>query len=233
MRNLMPVVLVPGLLCDHALWGNQVKALSEKANFCIADTTQHDRIEAAARDILMKAPPQFALAGLSMGGYVAMEMVRQAPDRILKLALLNTSARPDTPEQRERRRLLIAMSQSGQFKGVTPRLLPMLIHPRRVTDVALTDTITAMAERVGRDAFIRQQTAILNRVDSRASLADIRVPVQVIGGEDDGITPPAIVKEIAEHIPRARLAIVADCGHLSPLEQPEHVTSLIEQWLHA
>ena len=123
---------------------------------------------------LVNAPPQFALAGLSMGGYVAFEIMRQAPQRVLKLCLLDTSARPDTPEQVRRRELLITMSREGKFKGVTPRLLPMLIHPDRMEDKELTYIIMTMAERVGREAFVRQQTAILKRPDSRPLLKSIK-----------------------------------------------------------
>ena len=166
-----------------------------------------------------------------MGGYIAFEIMRQAPQRVIKLCLLNTSARPDTDEQRERRGLLIAMSKAGQFKGVTPRLLPMLIHPDRMQDKELTATIMAMAESLGRDVFFNQQTAILGRIDSRPSLKEIRAPVQVIAGADDGLIPVDIMKEIADGISGAKLDILPHCGHLSPLELPGQVTDLFARWL--
>jgi pimeloyl-ACP methyl ester carboxylesterase len=190
-------------------------------------------MEALAKDVLATAPPQFALAGLSMGGYVAFEIMRQAPQRVVKLCLLDTSARPDTTEQAERRRLLMAMCREGHFKGVTPRLLPTLIHPDRMQDKEVTGTIMAMAERVGRDAFLRQQNAILNRADSRASLKDIRCPVQVIGGKDDTLTPPDILREISSGIPGARINLIDACGHLSPLEKPYEVSTLMRRWLES
>lgn len=233
MPTLLPLLLLPGLLCDRALWQHQIKYLEGIAICHVADTTQHDRIDTIARDVLSAAPPQFALAGLSMGGYVAFEIMRQAPERVLKLCLLDTSARPDTPEQRERRRLLLVMAQSGQFKGVTPRLLPMLIHPDRLQDTELTDTITAMAERMGRDAFRNQQTAIMNRIDSRPFLKDMRCPVQIIGGREDALTPPEITREIADGIAGARYNVIQNCGHLSPLEKPDEVNQLMRQWLAA
>ena len=121
------------------------------------------------------------------------------------------------------------MSRAGQFKGVTPRLLPMLIHPDRLQDKELTGTITAMAERVGRDAFQNQQTAIINRIDSRPCLKNIRCPVQVIVGRQDALTPPEIMREIADGIPGARFDIIENCGHLSPLERPEEVTELMKR----
>lgn len=225
------LVLIPGLLCDDALWQNQINALKERVNITVADTTGHDRMADLADEVMRRAPPHFALAGLSMGGYVALEIMRRAPERVLKLALLDTAARPDTPGQQQRRRLLISMSQSGQFKGVTPRLLPLLIHPDHLHDQGLTSVIMTMAERVGREAFARQQTAILNRIDSRPFLKDITCPTLVLGGAQDAITPPDLLREMVQGIAGARLEIIEACGHLSPLEQPEVVNALMGEWL--
>lgn len=229
--SLPPLLLLPGLLCDEALFQNQIKSLKAMADCRVMDTTKHDRIDALARAVLTVAPPQFALAGLSMGGYVALEIMRQAPDRVLKLCLFDTSARPDTDEQRAKRRLLLAMSKSGQFKGVTPRLLPMLIHPDHMQDKELTHIIMTMAERVGREAFHNQQTAILNRIDSRPFLRNIKCPVQLIVGAQDALTPPEIMREIQDGIPGSRVNVLDHCGHLSVLEKPEEVNALMRGWL--
>jgi pimeloyl-ACP methyl ester carboxylesterase len=231
MPSRIPLLLLPGLLCDQALWRHQIKFLEGVAESFVPDTTRQDRIDAIARDVLASAPPHFALAGISMGGYVAFEIMRQAPQRVLKLCLLDTSARADTPEQGERRRLLLAMSKAGQFKGVTPRLLPVLIHPDRIHDAKLTEGIISMAERVGREAFQNQQTAIMNRIDSRPDLKSIRCPTQVLGGREDAITPPDILREVADGIPGARLDMIENCGHLSPLERPDAVNELMRRWL--
>ncbi len=231
MPTVIPLILLSGLLCDSALWQNQINHLKNHVDCRVADTTGHDRMESLAQDVLADAPPQFALAGLSMGGYVALEIMRQAPERVMKLCLLDTSARPDTPEQRERRRLMLAMSRKGYFKGVTTRLLPQLIHSDRLGDKSLTDTIMAMGERLGREVYYRQQMAILNRVDSRPALKDIRCPTLVIGGRQDALTPPEITSEIAEGIPNARLQLIENCGHLAPLEQPDEVNRFMEDWL--
>ena len=231
MPKNVPLILLPGLLCDEALWQYQIKFLKNIADCQVPVLTKHDQVDALARSVLSAAPKEFALAGLSMGGYVALEIMRQAPARVLKLCLLDTSARPDTPEQSEKRRLLLALSKQGQFKGVTPRLLPMLISPHRMDDKDLTHIIMTMAERVGRDAFHNQQTAILNRIDSRPSLKDIKCPVQIIGGTEDALTPPAIVKEIAEGIKSARYNLIESCGHLSALEKPDEVNNLMRGWL--
>jgi pimeloyl-ACP methyl ester carboxylesterase len=227
----MPLLLLPGLLCDEALWRNQINALKDMADCHVADLTKQDRMDALARSVLAEAPPQFALAALSMGGYVALEIMRQAPERVIKLCLIDTSARADTPEQQQRRKLLMQMAKAGEFRGVTPRLLPTLIHPDRLDDKELTGIIMAMAERVGRDAFENQQTAILNRIDSQTTLKNIRCPTQVIVGRQDALTPVEIVKEIADGIPKARFDIIENCGHLSPLERPDKVTALIKKWL--
>jgi len=231
MPKKIPLLFFPGLLCDEALWRHQIKSLETMAECRVADLTGHDRIDALARATLATAPQQFALVGLSMGGYVAFEIMRQAPERVLKLCLLDTSARTDTPEQSERRRLLMDMSRAGQFQEVTPRLLPLLIHADRLHDTELATTVMAMAERVGAAAFYRQQTAIIHRIDSRPYLKNIRCPTQAIVGRQDALTPLEIMREIADGIGGARFDIIENCGHLSPLERPEAVTALMKQWL--
>jgi pimeloyl-ACP methyl ester carboxylesterase len=231
--SLTPLLLLPGLLCDASLWQNQIKSLKGLADCKVMDISKADQIDALARAVLADAPPQFALAGLSMGGYVALEIMRQAPERVLKLCLLDTSARPDTDEQANKRRLLLTMSKAGQFKGVTPRLLPMLIHPDHMQDQELTHTIMTMAERMGRDAFANQQNAILNRIDSRPFLKNIKCPVQLIVGAQDALTPPEIMREVHDGITGSRMAVLDHCGHLSALEKPNEVSDLMRGWLTA
>jgi len=225
------LVLAPGLLCNRELWAHQTANLAHIARITVADVTHDDSIAAMAQRLLALAPPKFALAGLSMGGYVAQEVMRQAPDRVTRLALLDTSARPDSEDQRARRRGLIELSTRGQFKGVTPRLLPLLVHPDRLDDALLVARITAMAEDVGQAGFVRQQTAIMGRIDGRPSLRQIQCPTMVIGGADDVITPPEVMGEIAELVPGASYHLLPDCGHLSTMEEPEVVTDLMATWL--
>lgn len=227
----LPLVLLPGLLCDPTLWEHQSLHLAEIAEPEVADLTGADSVAALATHVLAQAPARFALAGLSMGGYVAFEILRQAPERVAKLTLIDTSARADTPEQVRRRQGLISLAGSGRFRGVTPRLLPLLIHPDRQMEEALTGPIMAMAERIGPQAFKRQQTAILTRPDSRPSLGAITCPTLIIVGRQDALTPPEIAAETTAGIPGARLAIIEDCGHLAPLERPQAVTALMRDWL--
>ncbi len=176
-------------------------------------------------------PGRFALCGLSMGGYAALALMRLAPQRVTRLCLMDTSARPDTPEQSRRRRGLMALTQGNRFRGVTPRLLPQLLHPHRLSDTALCADITAMADRVGRDAFLRQQRAILQRPDSRPFLPRIGVPTLIAVGSHDSLTPPDLAEEMAERIPGAALRVIPDTGHLPPMEAPQAATELMRQWL--
>lgn len=227
------VLLLPGLLCDGRLWRDQVAGLAGVARVVVAGLTLDDRIEAMARRALAAMAGRFALCGLSMGGYVAMAMMRLAPERVGRLCLMDTSAAPDSPAQAGRRRSLIAQlgDRSLHFRGVTPRLLPSLLHPDRLGDASLAGEVMAMAERVGREAFLRQQTAILARPDSRPGLSAITVPTLVAVGSGDQLTPPAQAREIAGLIAAARLEILPGCGHLPPLEAPARVTRLLRDWV--
>jgi pimeloyl-ACP methyl ester carboxylesterase len=225
------LILLPGLLNDARLWRRQVADLGAKAEVEVADLVGPDSIGAMAQRVLAMRSGRFALAGLSMGGYVAFEVMRQAPDRVERLALLDTSARADTPEQTARRRGLIELAQKGRFLGVTPRLLPQLLHPEHVRDHAIANTVVQMARSVGREGFLSQQRAIMGRPDSRPGLADIRCPTLVLGGKQDAVTPPQVMEEIAAGIAGAKLILLDRCGHLSPLEQPEAVTAALAEWL--
>ena len=227
----IPLLLLPGLLCDAALYEAQIAALGDIAAPIVGDLTRHDSIEDIAAAMLAEMPEYFSLVGLSMGGYVAQEIMRQAPHRVGRLALLDTSARADTDEQHARRRGLIELVGKGHFKGVTPQLLPQLISRDRLSDQTLVDAVIGMAERVGRDAFLRQQTAIMARPDGRADLKRIACPTLVLCGRDDALTPPALHEEMAAMIQGAELVVVPECGHLSTLERPEAVNPALRRWL--
>jgi pimeloyl-ACP methyl ester carboxylesterase len=227
----MPIVLVPGMLCSPRLYTEQLPALWRFGPVSVASHLHDDSLPAIACRLLAAAPPQFALAGLSMGGYLAFEIMRQAGHRVTRLALLNTSARPDTAEQSQRRRDHIAMTKDGQFAEVVDILYQRWVPVARHGDLALQRVLRQMADETGPEAFIRQQTAIMNRPDSRASLALIGCPVLVVAGADDNATIPDYAAEIAGRIPKARLVTIPDCGHLSTLEQPAAVTQALVGWL--
>lgn len=230
MAERTPLLLLPGLLCDAGLWAPQADALADVAEVQVADLSQDDRVEAMAARVLAQAPARFALAGLSMGGYVAFEILRQTPERVSHLALLDTTAAPDSPERALQRRRSLAILKRGRFLGVTQQLLPTLVHPRHVHG-PVGQAVQAMAQRVGPEAYRRQQTAILHRPDSRPLLPTLTPPTLVLGGADDALTPPAVVQALAAAIPRAQLHTLPDCGHLPTLEQPEATSALMRHWL--
>lgn len=226
------LILLPGLLCDDALWTHQSDFLKEFARITVADLTREDNIPDMARHVLARAPEHFALAGLSMGGYVAQEIMRQAPQRVTHLALVDTNARADLPEQTARRRALMVEAEHGQFIGIGRKLLPALVHPDSAKDQDIVATVLGMAERVGKDGFLRQQNAIMHRVDGRADLARVECPTLVLCGEDDALTPVEMHQEMVEAIgDNAELVVVEHCGHLSPLERPEAVSAALFDWL--
>jgi pimeloyl-ACP methyl ester carboxylesterase len=226
------LVLLPGLLNDARLFAAQTVALRGLAGDIVVPELWHeDSVAALAGRVLAQAPQRFALVGFSMGGYVAFEILRQAAERVTRLALIDTSARSDSAGQRQRRQALIGQSQVGQFKGVTARLLPLLVHRDRLGDAALVETLQAMAQTVGRDGFVRQQRAILGRPDSRDLLPRIAVATAVICGRDDAVTPLAYSEEMAAAIPGAGLITIEQCGHVSPLERPDAVNAALGRWL--
>jgi pimeloyl-ACP methyl ester carboxylesterase len=231
MADRPALVLCPGVLNDGRVFAPQLAVLAGRVDAAVADVATHESLVDMASQVLARAPPTFALAGFSMGGYVALEILRQAPERVTRLALIDTSARPDTPAQSAMRRALIKLAQAGTFKGVTPRLLPRLVHPARLDDADVTGPIFAMAADTGRDGFLRQQAAIMARPDNRPLLASIGIPTLVLCGRDDQLTPAELSQEIADAVPGARLILIDACGHMSPLEQPAIVTAALQEWL--
>ncbi len=226
-----PILLVPGLLATPQLYAPQLPMLWRFGPVMVADTTRGTSIAELAHRILAAAPPRFALIGLSMGGYIAFEIVRQAPERVFRLGLFDTSARPDTPEASAMRRQQIEQVEHGDFAAVIEAFYPRVVHPTRLGDAALRQLFDQMAVDVGPESFIRQQSAIMGRPDSRPGLAAIRCPTLVVVGDADALTPPELADEIAAAIPGAWRATIPDCGHISTLEQPQAVNTVLESWL--
>jgi pimeloyl-ACP methyl ester carboxylesterase len=227
----LPTVLVPGLNCSARLYADQIPVLWRFGPVTVADHTRDDSMDAIAARILAAAPPRFALAGLSMGGYLTWAIMRQAPERVQKLALLDTSARPESPEQTARREPQIALAQSGRFAEVPALQFPVFVHRNRQGDDALRERVRRMAEETGAEAFLRQQQALMTRADARPLLAAIKCPTLVLVGDGDELTPPALSREIAEGIAGSRLVVVPDCGHLSTMEQPDAVNRALVEWM--
>jgi pimeloyl-ACP methyl ester carboxylesterase len=227
----LTLFLLPGMLCDRALWRHQMAALAERAAIVVPELTGAASIAALAEEVLRSAPAKFALCGLSLGGYVALEIASQAPERVQRLALIASSARPDTPARRLERERALRQVRHGRFLGISPRLVSQFVHAENLRDPALLRTVTEMAKRVGRDAFIRQQTAALSRHDYRERLASIGCPTAVLCGREDRVTPLELSQELAAGIAGAELVVIEKCGHLPPLERPQEVSAALQRWL--
>jgi pimeloyl-ACP methyl ester carboxylesterase len=226
-----PILLIPGLLGSPRVYAEQIPQLWRLGPVTIADHTRDDSMSAIARRILASAPPRFALIGTSMGGYISFEIMRQAPERVVKLALLDTSPHPDTPERSAVRRAQIALAKAGRLAEVLDADFPQLVHPKRRADARLRESLNQMALEVGVAAFIRQQLANIGRPDSRPVLSTIRCPTLVLVGDSDGLTPPERAAEIANGIAGARLVTIPESGHCSTVEQPEFVTRALLEFL--
>jgi pimeloyl-ACP methyl ester carboxylesterase len=230
--NRIPLILIPGLLCDHALWDHQVAVLGDMADCVVtAEHLRHETIGRIAEAVVSDVPERFALAGLSMGGYIALEICRRYPDRVARLALLDTSAQAETPEQTQRRERLMALSDGGRFAEVADLLYAALVHPDRKNDLSLKRRIVDMAHRIGPAVFIRQQHAIIGRSNQVPHLAAISCPTVVVCGAQDQVTPLACAEEMASGIDGAHLEIIGHCGHMSTMEAPERVSGILQAWL--
>jgi pimeloyl-ACP methyl ester carboxylesterase len=225
------LLLVPGLLCDHRLWQAQVAELTHSAACTVADVRLHDSIAGMAQAAIAKMPAgQFALAGLSMGGYVALEILRVAPRRVCGLALLDTNARSDSEQSTADRRRMMKIAETD-FDRVVAALLPKLLLPANLRDAGMVATVKAMAAATGKEAYFRQQEAIIGRADSRPDLPKIGCPTLILCGREDTLTPVALHEEMARAIPGSRLVVAEKCGHLSTIEQPRLVTLNLVHWL--
>jgi len=229
----LPIILIAGLNCSARLYADQIPALWQFGPVMVADHRRDDSMAAIAQRILAAAPPRFALAGLSMGGYAAFEIMRQAPGRVVKLALLDTGAGVEVPERTAQRQPLIRMAKEGRFAEITDDQFPLLVYRSRHGDVELKAKVRAMNEETGAGAYVRQQQAIMSRTDSRPGLAAIGCPTLVLVGDDDQLTPPVLAREMAAGIRRSRLVIVPECGHLSTLERPREVTGALVEWMQS
>jgi pimeloyl-ACP methyl ester carboxylesterase len=226
------VVFVPGMMLDERMYAFQAGALSNRADVLHADVTRAASIEAMAADVIGRCPLRFAVIGLSMGGIVAMEIVRQAKERVTHLALLNTTPEPDSPEKREPRLQQLAAVESGGLRQVlVDSLKPRYLARKNKSNLKLLGEILTMGLDLGPDVFRRQAAALTSRPDGRAVLPSITCPTLVLTGWEDDICPPEIHEMMARTIPRADLVVLSECGHLSPLESPQSVTNALDSLL--
>jgi pimeloyl-ACP methyl ester carboxylesterase len=225
------LVLLPGLLNTRRVYESQIADLADIADAIVPDLWHHDSIGAMAQATLDAAPERFALGGFSMGGYVCFEILRRAPERVERLALMDTQATPDTPEATARRRGFIEQSKLGRFHGVQPSLLPTIVYRDHLGNQAIVQPILDMAAEVGADGFCREQTAMIARPDSRPLLVEIKQPTLVLVGRDDMATPLVRAEEMAADIGHSRLVVLDRCGHMTPLEKPAEVSAALRRWL--
>jgi pimeloyl-ACP methyl ester carboxylesterase len=227
----MTCVLVTGQLLTTEVWGDLAPALQGLGEMMIAEHQRDDTIAGMAHRLLEAAPARFDLVGQAMGGFIAFEVMRQAPERVRKLVLLSTLAPNDGPAQTARRQGYIQLVEEGRFEEVVEERIPILVHPARREDAPLLDLIRRMARQTGPETFMLQQRAIMGRADSRPTLGRIGCPTLVVWGRQDGITTEAHQQEIVGGIPGASLAVIEDCGHLTTLEKPRTAARLVAEWL--
>lgn len=225
------VVFFPGLLCNEELWEKQTVAMNQRYATFVADCRDHSNLEAMARGVLQQIRGKFSVVGFSMGGYVALEVMRMAPQRVRRLALIDTKARADNDDQKKRRKDLLDLAKKGKFKGVTPHLMSSLIHRDRMEDEPLKNAIYAMAEDLGFEGFVNHQSAILQRESHLPLLPDISAPTTIVCGRQDEVTPLDCSEEMHSLIRGSEMHVIEDCGHMSPMEHPHRVNEILLNWM--
>ena len=231
-NRITDLLLLPGMMCDAGLWQAQVDALQDQYNVHVGDIGCADKVSDIAQDVLAAAPAQFAVAGLSMGGIVAMEMWRQAPERIQRIALLDTNFRADVPDRFDIRNRQIAQVRAGALREVLrDELKPNYLASGQQRNIALLDEVVEMGVRQGAGVFERQSLALRDRPDSSTTLPTIDRPVLVLCGDEDRLCSPELHREMVALLPDAELEIINNCGHLSTMEQPEAVNRALRSWL--
>lgn len=226
-----PLVLLPGMMCDARLFGPQISELSADTAVMVAPITQGERVEEIASNLLDLLPQRFALAGLSMGGIVAMELLRRAPERIARVALMDTNPLAETPQVAAAREPQIVAAKSGRMlEIIREEMKPNYLAPGPAqTDVL--NLVMDMAETLGPDVFVRQSRALQRRPDQQTTLRKCKIPALVLCGAHDALCPIKRHAFMAELIPDAELVVLENAGHLPPLEQPQETTQALKHWM--
>lgn len=227
----MTLVLVPGLVGDAQMWRDQLTGLAEFEPQVTDVHMRHASIPEMAAALLARFEGPLALCGASMGGMVAMEAARQAPDRVRGLALLGTNPRPEDDEMRRVRQNAIDLFAQGRVAEVIEPNAGLAFHPEHARDAALVGRYLEFVLRAGAEQLIRQNRAVIARPDARVHLPQLRCPVLVMCGEDDQLTPPELSREIASLVPGAELVLLPQCGHMLSMEQPQAVNEQLRRWL--
>lgn len=228
----LPLLLLPGTLCDATLFEYQVANLADIVTPRVVDVHLQDNLPDVARYVLAQVEGAFAVAGLSYGGIVAFELWRQAPERIAKMAFLNTNPYPAAEKTKESQQRFVGMAHLGEFKEVTTDFLKdVMLHPDHLKDMALRRKVLKMSETIGIEGFVNEVKAQLARPSAIPDLSNITCPTLVLTGREDMVVPLPAHEKMAELLPNSRLVIVEHCGHLSTMEQPEHVTAALREWV--
>lgn len=225
------LVLIPGTLCDISLFENQQANLSDFVNCRVVDSSRNDSLADMAAMILSEIKGNFAMLGFSFGGIIAFEILRQAPERITKLILLNTNYKKPSEATLSSQNKYLEMVEEGNFiKITTDFTTDSMLHPSHAKNIVMREKVLSMALNVGEAGFINQVKAQRNRPDSTNDLSKINCPTLIITGREDKICPPLWHEEMANLIPNSELIIIEECGHLSPIEQPEILNEMIRKW---
>ena len=224
------LLLVPGLICDDEIWAYPQKYLADIAKISILPMNEAVTMQSLAAAVLKNGPEEFAIAGFSMGGYVALEVLRQAPDRVTRIALLDTSSRVDSQEKIESRNIAISDCEEGRFGCLLDRFVPKLLTPKNL-EGPIGAKVRNMGERVGPKLFANRHRAMLTRIDARKVLKNTNIPVRAIVGRNDALTSVEEHEEIADLAPHGRLSLIEDCAHMPPFETPQATTALLRDWL--
>ena len=238
MKTPKFVFFLPGLVCDGFVWEKQMEGLSDLAGCTCVEWDREDSITAMALRVLAVAPERFAVCGHSMGGRVALEVFRAAPERVSGVALLNTGYQPYSPgpagqEEAKGRYALLEIAKAQGMRAMAAQWIPPMIHPARRQDTAFVSSIVEMFARKTPEIFELQTRALLSRPDASPVLEQIRCPALVLTGQDDLWSPPPRHTEMAAKIRSSRLVLVPGCAHMSTLERPEAVTEALRSWLSA
>lgn len=226
------LVLVPGLLCNHHMWERQYEALKDHMQVVIANVRKDTSVKDMATRVLDTVTGNFAIAGLSMGGYVTLEVLAQGADRVSHFALMDTNAYADQKDATEKRKQAIALAEQDKFDQVLGALLPSILGERAIADTEILDTMKLMASDTGITGFIRQQKAIMARADHRENLKNYTQPSLILCGKEDVLTPPHVHYEMVEQLPNSDFQLLGDCGHMAPMERPNAVLSALINLMH-
>lgn len=226
-----PLIMIPGTLCDSALFNAQVSGLQDLADCQIGNHSSSDNLQEVAANIINSVSGNFSVLGLSYGGIIAFEILRQAPQRIKRLILLNTNHKEPSEITRATQQRFLGMSVLGEFREITTNFTTdAMLHPKHAANPKMREAVLQMAENIGQQRFFNQIKAQLGRPDSTPDLPNIQCPTLIMTGREDNVCPIPQHQEMARLIPNSTFQVIEESGHLSTMEQPERVNELIRNW---